>query len=81
MWARPLEDGSHALCFVNFAPHAAVVGCDSACMARASIRSPVTVRDAVRQRATDFGQVQQVDAVHLPADGGSELYRLTPLSV
>ncbi|EOD23526.1 hypothetical protein EMIHUDRAFT_239510 [Emiliania huxleyi CCMP1516] len=81
VWARPLEDGSHALCFVNFAPHAAVVGCDSACMARAGIRSPVTVRDAVRQRATDFGQVRQVDAVHLPADGGSELYRLTPLSV
>ena len=28
-----------------------------------------------------YNRVRQVDAVHLPADGGSELYRLTPLSV
>lgn len=78
-WARPLHDGSYALCLVNFAPHEATVGCDAACLARAGVTRAVTVRDLVRKADTGWGEVTSVEGVVLAGDGGSALYRLRPV--
>jgi len=76
VWARPLHDGAHAFCLINFAPTETEVVCDKECMRRAGVPSEslVAVRDVVRHR--DLGDMSQI-GVKLEGNGGSVLYRVT----
>ena len=76
MWARPLEDGSHALCFVNFAKEEATAACDAACLRGLGIATGARVRDVVGRRDLPDLDANEGLGVTLAADGGSALYRL-----
>jgi len=73
VWARPLQHGGHAFCFVNFAPTAAEVSCDEECMLRAGVRGEVSVRDVVRH--IDMDRAMTLHA-RLEGNGASALYRV-----
>jgi hypothetical protein len=87
VWARWLSNGDVALLLVNFAVSPATVSCDAECMAtvvapRATLPPQVwSARDVWEQR--DAGTIMQsvgYTSPALPADGGSILLRLTPIS-
>lgn len=77
VWARPLDGGAAALCFVNFALEPARVACDAECLARAGFPRGVHARDVVAHR--DLGALASVD-FEVPGDGGSVLLRVSAAS-
>lgn len=77
VWARPLSGGAHALCFINFAPEAAVITCDHACMAQIGMQRGAHARDVVAH--VDMGERAEF-ALTIPGDGGSMLLRLVPVA-
>ena len=88
IWARPLHDGTHAVCFVNFAPTPIKLHCDASCVAavlrggapadvhaRATTSTPaVRLRDLQRRRDVP-GRFRTINTSVEPH--GSVLYRLT----
>jgi len=77
VWAKPLASGDHALLFVNFAPIAAHVVCDSACFAAlgyVSGRRPARVLDLWQHR--DLGHANETLEAVLAPDGGFAMFRL-----
>ena len=82
VWSRPLADGSHAMCFINFASQPALVVCDEACLSAlgSAMGADVQVRDVVRRVDLPLGKLQPLQT-RLEADGGSALWRVTPKGV
>jgi len=80
VWARPLVDGERALCFVNFASAERVVTCDAACLRAAGVVGSMSMRDVVEHKDLGMLSASEGLSVTLAGDGGSVLYRLTPLS-
>jgi hypothetical protein len=84
IWARPLAGGEAALAIINFAFRRATVTCGSDCLAdvfppAGAAPMRVRARDLVARKPLAKGKPVGEISVKLEADGGSALYRLTPV--
>lgn len=84
VWARPLAGGEAALAMINFAYSPATVTCDSECLASVfastgAAPTLVRARDLVAGRLLAQSEPQGEISVTLQAEGGSALFRLTPV--
>ncbi len=76
VWSKPLNDGTYAVTFVNYALSAATTVCDTSCMAELGMQS-ASIRDLWAHE--DLGEFTTF-SVHNVADGGSQTYKFTKVS-
>lgn len=89
VWARPLANGDAAVAMINFGHSPTTLNCEAECFARVidltrgaaeqSAPPAARIRDVVGRAALHGGEPVHGISATLAADGGSALYRLTPI--